>query len=131
MPFPVADEFIDETERKLGIVFPQSFRKRMRRNNGGELLTTEDAWELFPFHDATDRKHISRTCNDIVRETNNARQWPEFPPEAVAIGSNGGGDVLILLPSVADSTLLQPNPFVWLHETGELDRTDISFDGME
>ena len=131
MPFPIAEEFIDETERKLGVVFPQSFRKRMSRKNGGELLTTEDAWQLHPFYDATDRKRISRTSNDIVRETASARQWPEFPPEAVAIGSNGAGDVLILLPGVADSTLLQPKPFVWLHETGELERTDISFDDID
>ena len=127
MPFPVAELFIAETERKLGVSFPAAFRARMGRNNGGELSSAEDDWELYPFFDTSDRKRLSRTSNDIVRETASAREWRGFPPEAIAIAANGCGDQLVFLP-VPGSTTLQPQPFIWLHETAELQPTDISFD---
>jgi len=46
MPFPVALGFIEETERKLGVSFPVGFRARMSRDNGGEISTDEDDWQL-------------------------------------------------------------------------------------
>src|ERR1051325_6707337 len=115
MPFPVAEQFIVETEPKLGVSFRPAFRARMCRNNGGELSTDEDDWQLFPFFDTSDRKRIARTTNDIVRETASACSWRGFPPEAVAIATNGTGDKLVFLPN-AGSTMLQSKPFVWLHE---------------
>jgi hypothetical protein len=130
MPFPVAEQFIVETERKLGVSFPEAFRSRMCRNNGGELSTDEDTWQLYPFFDTSDRKRLSRTSNDIVRETASARQWRGFPPDAIAIGSNSYGDYLVFLPSPG-STTLQPQPFAWLHETGELQQTDIPFEDAD
>jgi hypothetical protein len=127
MPFPVAEEFIAETERKLGVSFPSAFRARMSRKNGGEFSTSNDDWQLYPFFDTSDRKRLSRTSDDIVRETGAARRWRGFPPEVIAIAANGCGDLLVFLP-VAGSALLQSQPFLWLHETGELHPTDISFD---
>jgi hypothetical protein len=127
MPFPVAEQFIAETERKLGASFPQAFRERMSRSNGGELSTADEVWQLYPFFDTSDRKRLSRTSNDIVRETASARQSFGFPAEAIAIGANGCGDHLVFLPTPG-STVLQPQPFIWLHETGELQPTNISFD---
>ena len=99
----------------------------MSRNNGGELSTDNDDWQLYPFFDTSDRERISRTSNDIARETTTARQWRGFPADAIAIAGNGSGDHLIFLP-VPGSTTLQPQPFIWLHETAELQPTDISFD---
>ncbi len=130
MPFPVAEQFIAETERKLGVTFPPAFRSRMSRNNGGELSTDEDDWQLFPFFDTSDRKRLSRTASDIVRETANAREWSDFPPDAIAIAANGCGDHLVLLPA-PNSTELQHQPFLWLHETGELLPINISFDAFK
>lgn len=130
MPFPVAEQFITETERQLGVSFPIAFRTRMGRNNGGELSTDHDDWQLYPFFDTSDRKRLARTANHIARETASARQWPGFPAEAIAIGSNGGGDQLVFIPTSGSATL-QPHPFVWLHETGELQSTDISFDDAD
>ncbi len=127
MPFPVAEQFIAATESKLGVAFPDAFRARITSNNGGEVSTDDDDWQLYPFFDTSDSKRLSRTSNDIVRETTSARQWRGFPPEAVAIASNGCGDQLVFIPS-AGSTTLQPQPFIWLHETGELQPTEISFD---
>lgn len=90
MPFPVEEQYIIQTERKLSVTFPDSFRKKMMRENGGEILTEVDDWQLYPFLDASDRKRLTRTANDIVRETEQAREWRDFPEAAVAIGENGG-----------------------------------------
>jgi hypothetical protein len=127
MPFPVDKKFIIETEAKLGMQFPQAYRVRMLRDNGGELSINGDGWQLHPFFDTSDRKRIARTCNDITRETKEAREWRGFPANAVAIGTNGTGDRLVFLPE-PDSSILQDHPFIWLHETGELVPASISFE---
>ena len=97
MPFPVDSKFIEAAEQKLGLTFPSMFRGYMMKSNGGDIETDLDAWQLFPFLDSSDRKRLARTCNDIVRETILARDLPGFPSGAVAIGSNGGGDVCLSL----------------------------------
>jgi hypothetical protein len=127
MPFPVAEQFIVATERKLGVSFPPGFRARMSHNNGGVLSTDQDEWQLHPFLDTSDRKRLSRSCNDIVHETTFARAWRGFPAEAVAIAANGLGDYLVFVP-VPGSTVLQTQPFIWLHETGELESAEFSFE---
>jgi hypothetical protein len=98
MPFPVDIKYITETERKLGVKFPPSYVTRMVTSNGGEVQTPPDAWILYPIFDTSDKKRLKRTCNDVVRETQAASNWPEFPPDAVAIGANGSGDQLVLIP---------------------------------
>src|SRR5258706_11168590 len=98
MPFPVDIKYVTQTEKKLGVKFPASFVVKMVKQNGGSVSAASDTWNLHPFLDASDRKRLARTCNDISRETSVAHEWPRFPSDAVAIGSNGGGDLLILLP---------------------------------
>lgn len=120
MPFPVEIKFINDAEAKLGVKFPASFVVKMTKLNGGSVATEIDDWQLFPFLDSSDRKRLARTCNDIVRETRSARESPHFPHEAVAIGANGGGDHLILLPQPDAPHLLSHEVFWWDHETGEI-----------
>lgn len=120
MSFPVDINCVNETERKLGVKFPSSFVVRMVRNNGGEVATPPDAWQLYPFLDTSDRKRLARTCNDIVRETAQAKEWPHFPPHAVAIGGNGCGDQLVLLSQPDAPTELGHEVYWWDHETGKL-----------
>lgn len=120
MPFPVEIKYVTETETRLGVKFPASFVVRMTKLNGGSVETDVDGWELFPFLDSTDRKRLARTCNDIVHETQFARQSPRFPADAVAIGANGGGDYLILVPQADAPQLLSHEVFWWDHETGEI-----------
>jgi hypothetical protein len=120
MPFPVELKHIIETEKALGLEFPESFKIKMMRENGGELMTDEDDWLLFPFLDKTDNKRISRTCNHIVQETENAKQGVSFPKNGIAIASNGCGDNLILLPLENNPKQLQETIYLWLHETGEI-----------
>ncbi len=69
MPFPLEEKYILATEAKMGVRFPESFRAKMMKSNGGEVSTPPDAWELYPFLDTSNRKRISRTSNEIPRES--------------------------------------------------------------
>ena len=129
MPYPVDVKYVNEAERKLGVKFPASFVVRMVNNNGGDVAAWPDAWNLYPFLDTSDRKRLKRTCNDIVSETKKARTWPGFPADAVAMGANGGGDYLVLLPSPDAPKVLGPVCW-WDHETGELNFICDDYDNL-
>ena len=120
MPFPVDIKYIIETEQELGLVFPDSFKSKMTQENGGELLTEDDDWQMYPFFDKSDNKRISRTCNHIVLETKQARSSYNFPDNGIAIASNGSGDNLILLPLDNDNKKLREEIYLWKHETGNI-----------
>ena len=111
MAFPVSEDKIISAETALGRRLPERLRKRLEIQNGGDVATEEDDWTLHPVRDASDRKRLSRTANDMVTETRTQRQWRGFPPTAIAIASNGCGDVLIIRPDSDDI-------FLWDHETG-------------
>jgi len=120
MPFPVDLKFIQDTEKELGLFFPDIFKQKMMLENGGEIQTDEDDWQLFPFFDKTDNKRISRTCNHIIHETKQAKEWDDFPESAISIASNGCGDYLVLLIDKNNGKQLNDEIFLWLHETGGL-----------
>ncbi len=120
MPFSVDIKFIEEFETDVGLSFPEKYKAKMTIQNGGEIQTEEDEWILFPFLDKSDNKRISRTCHHIGFETAKAKEIDNFPTDAVAIGENGLGDLLILLPGKSIPSKLTDNIFVWLHETGEI-----------
>lgn len=128
MAFPTADARLAAAERELGARFPNQYRMRLISRNGGEVSTDDDDWQVFPVFDPTDRKTASRSANHIVLETRNARTWRGFPAEAVAIASNGGGDLLFLLPASTSSGLMGPQVYVWDHETGRCEPTTLSFE---
>ena len=120
MPFPLDPKYILEAERELSVLLPERYKRKMIEHNGGEIITTEHSWSIFPIFDQEDEKRISRTSNHLVLETYVARTWPGFPPLAVAIAENGWGDYLVLLPSEGDMSELRENVFLWVHETGQL-----------
>ncbi|RZJ49849.1 MAG: SMI1/KNR4 family protein [Flavobacterium sp.] len=120
MPFPIDIKYISETEQELELIFPESFKTKMTKENGGELTTKDDDWQIFPFFDKSDHKRISRTANHIVLETKQARNWGNFPANGIAIASNGSGDFLLLLPTKENQQQLSSEIFSWFHETGEV-----------
>lgn len=122
MPFPVDLRFIEEAEKELGLTFPPIYKSKMMEDNGGELGTADEGWILFPFFDRTDNKRISRTCNHIVLETKKAKDWDDFPENAVAIGENGSGDYLVLMVEKEASGNLSEALYSWWHETGEVNK---------
>jgi len=119
MPFPITAAEIAKTETKTGFTFPLGMKSRLSKNNGGEIDVVGDSWQLIPFLDATDRKRLARTCNDIVRETAGMRKWRGFPTDAFVVAQNGSGDYLIIRPDCEGSTQLGEMIYLWDHETGE------------
>lgn len=117
MPFPIDEEFVRQAEEKLGASLPQSYRISMIAENGGDIASEFEDWRLFPILDSSDRKRISRTCNDIIAETKSASVWSTFPQQALAIAEDGTGDRLVFLRS---GSLFGPEVYHWFHETGEL-----------
>ncbi len=119
MPFPLDVKFILQTEARLGVTFPLSFRNKMMKQNGGVVA---NEWELYPFRDTSNRKRLSRTRNDIVHETAAAREYAPktFPANAIAIGTNGFGDQLIFLRDSSIPAMLLPGVYRWKHDTGEI-----------
>ncbi len=129
MPFPVEEKYIKQTEQKLGVVFPASFRNKMMHENGGSVETPPDFWNLYPFMDTSDMKRLKRTCNDIVRETAAARGSTGFPEKAIAIGANDGGDQLVFIPT-ENTTTLRDAIYWWDHETGNINQIAEDFEEL-
>ena len=122
MPFPLHEKYIFETEQELGILFPYNFKAKMIQENGGELMTEDDDWQVIPFFDKSDKKRISRTCNHILLETKQAKYWGNFPINGITIASNGCGDFLLLLPTKLNDKKLSDEIYIWFHETGEIEK---------
>jgi hypothetical protein len=120
MGFPVEEIRIVEAEQTLGLVFRPELRARLMRNNGGEIEADGVPWTLHPVWDSSDRKRAARSANHIVNETRLAKEWPGFPPDAVAI-ANEGGDYLMIRPGRATVKLS-------LHETGEVQDVEVTWD---
>ncbi|HYI41288.1 MAG TPA: SMI1/KNR4 family protein [Allosphingosinicella sp.] len=121
MAFPVPEHFIVAAEEALGRTFPRALKARLAISNGGDVATSVNDWILNPVRDASDQKRLSRSANDLVRESYAARQWPRFPSGGIAVASNGSGDLLVLLPGSDDI-------FHWYHESGKLSLVDVDWD---
>ena len=121
MPFPVEEKWIAEAESKLSVKLPPEYRQEMIQENGGEIDTGDETWDLYPIWDKSDKKRLSRTCNDIVRETEVSRSVDYFPAKAVSIGTNGCGDQLVFIPKKLNPKQLDSKVYIWSHETGELE----------
>ena len=129
MAFALDIQFVKRAEAKLGRKLPLGYVARMCRDNGGEVTTGTEVWWLYPVFDDSDRKRLTRTCNDILRETESAREWRDFPTLALAIGHNGGGDKLVFLPDPETDRYGDP-VYVWDHETGELNQVADAFEDL-
>lgn len=125
MAFPTTEEKIAAAEAQLGVRLPAKFRSRLIADNGGELEADDDDWTVFPVFDSTDRKRASRTANHIVRETQLAKGWPGFPAGAVAVASNGSGDLVVFLPG--DAGTLDGQLQCWNHDSQQCSPTGLDF----
>jgi hypothetical protein len=125
MAFPTTEDRIVAAETQLGTRLPAGYRIRLIAQNGGEIEADDDDWSVFPVFDSSDRKRASRSANHIVRETQQAATWPGFPKGAVAIASNGTGDLLVFL--ARDEHQLDGRVQCWSHETQECTPTELDF----
>ena len=110
-------------EGRLGRRLPDAHRRRLIRENGGEIRADREDWTLFPVWDPTNRKTMGRTGNHIVRENEALRRdWADIlPAGSIAIADNGGGDLLVLSPG-SDDVLF------WDHETGETSPANVQWE---
>ncbi|QNK78209.1 SMI1/KNR4 family protein [Winogradskyella sp. PAMC22761] len=129
MPFPIDEKYIIETESELNVKFPTEFKNRMIKSNGGELVTDDFEFELYPFFDKSDKKRISRTCNHIGLETKNAREWNGFPENGIAIGSDGFGNQIILIHN--GNGILTDEILFWNHEMGKTEKIAESINELD
>jgi hypothetical protein len=127
MAFPTSEAHVEAAEAEIGVRLPREFRKRLLARNGGELTTAGDDWQVFPVFDATNRKTAGRSAGNIVLENRNARTWEGFPHGAIAIASNGTGDLLVLLAGTSPGRL-NPQVQVWNHETGKCKAAALRYD---
>jgi hypothetical protein len=125
MAFPTTEDRVAAAEAQLGLRLPAEYRNRLIANNGGELETADDVWQVFPVFDDTDRKRAGRSANHIVRETHQATKWPGFPGGAVAVASNDTGDRLVFLPGA--NGRLDGRLQYWNHESQECSPTALDF----
>ena len=118
MPFPIQEEYVQQTEEKINCRLPHYFREKLKVENGGTIHVLGDSWEIYPIYDSSDKNRIKRTCNNLITETEAARKWYGFPDEAIAIGENGSGDRLVLIRQ--SRSKYGEEVFAWNHETLEL-----------
>ncbi|MFB2685686.1 SMI1/KNR4 family protein [Shewanella mangrovisoli] len=128
VPFDLSEEQLALTEQELGATLPREYREAMKLDNGGEAVTAEDDWELYPIKDTSDRKRVSRTCNHILYETESCKGFGHFLDNAVAIAGNGLGDQMVF---IKESGRILGTVYLWFHETGELQQLAASFNGIE
>lgn len=119
MALPISETFVAQAERELGRALPGWLRVRLMQENGGSVQAGGETWHLFSVLDTTDRKRLARSASHIVNETRVAREWPGFPKVAIAIGDNGTGDLLVLLPDENHSGSLLNLPYRWMHDSDE------------
>ena len=125
MAFPVEEKYIEKAEAELGVKFPESFRNKMMKKNGGEVEVSDDSFELHPFYDTSDKKRIKRTCNSIVHETKNSQTYYRLPSNLIVIGNNGGGDELVY--KVEENRNINPTVYWFNHETEEIEHAANDF----
>lgn len=130
MAFPVDEQYIAATETELGLTFPSTFKGKMKTENGGEIETDYGLWTIHPFFDKSDTKRIKRTANHIILETKKSKEWNGFPQNGIAIGENGSGDKLILLPTDSNPKELSDKIYIWLHETSEIEELADNIDEL-
>lgn len=112
--------YIEELESEMGLKFPAIFKFRMAEQNGGIIETKEQNWKLFPVFDKSDAVRMMSTCDHIGIETRNAKVWDDFPEDAVAIGKNEYGDLIMLSPDKDNRGMLSEIIYIWVRETGEV-----------
>lgn len=109
MSVPVEEKYIQRTEKALNARFPDSYRQCISEVNG---FVTADGWQVLPIFETSSREAMQRTCDDVTRHSEIARQNPSFPEGGVVVGRKASGELLMLLPDPTTGQL-GPAAFAW------------------
>lgn len=66
MPDQADKSFVENAENELDVKFPDSYRTKMIRVNGGRVYLPNQCFELHPLYNSKD---IKRTCVNVVYAT--------------------------------------------------------------
>jgi len=119
MAFDLHEKFIVAAEKTLNCKLPSSYRWSMQENNGGTIEADDGFWDLFTIADNSDKKRLSRSCNNIITEMKRSSLRANFPKNVLAIASDGTGDLMILKKDPSGDCYFD-NVYIWFHETGEI-----------
>ena len=121
MGLPVDEGTVTETEIKGEFRFPTQWKQLLMASNGFEIEANIDTWQGYPVKDTSSNKHLSRSANHVLWETEQLKKYSRFPANAIAVGANGAGDALIINKRSNEI-------FAWFHETGALTSITLNFD---
>ncbi|MFV0674662.1 CbrC family protein [Variovorax sp. tm] len=87
-PPPAPESALRALEAKLGASLPPVLRACFATSNGGRFgdpRNRDCEWQLHPVFDATDRKQMKRTGEDVVHYTKLALKDERFPRHGISI----------------------------------------------
>jgi uncharacterized protein CbrC (UPF0167 family) len=90
-PPPAPESALRALEDKLGTALPPLLKSRYASSNGGTFddpRNRDREWQLHPVFDASDRKQMKRTAEDIAHYTRLALQDKRFPRNGISIAHN-------------------------------------------
>jgi hypothetical protein len=107
MQLGTTPEAIAETEREMGMVFPDILKQLWLVSNGLEL---PGGWQVFPIFDAANPR---KTSNHIKYENAPGRRWDSMDASLVVIARGDTGNCLVLRnkDGIMDETV-----YHWDHE---------------
>ena len=105
-----SEEAIAETEREMGVIFPEGLKLVWRKANGFEL---PGGWRFFPVFDP---KEARKTGNHIGYENTKGR-WPHMDKSLVSIAGTNTGNQLVLknIDNVLEETI-----YIWNHDSNHI-----------
>ncbi len=90
-PPPAPQSAFSALEDKLQAPLPPVLKGRYAASNGGSFgdpRNRDREWQLHPVFDASDRKQMKRTAEDIAHYTRHALQDQRFPRNGISIAHN-------------------------------------------
>lgn len=87
---PVDENEIKKVEEEIGLVLPNAYKQLLQHTNG---FVTEDGVVIFGV--------------DIINERNTTYEVREYAKGYVAVGSNGGGKILLMAANESATDLIQ------------------------
>ncbi|CAI8954808.1 putative glucan synthasis protein [Brevibacillus sp. IT-7CA2] len=115
----VSEEMIKAAAEELGVEFPEQLKEIWKVSNGLEL---PGGWLFHPVFDISNPR---KTSNHIVYENTKAR-WEYMHDDLISIAAGDTGNQLVL--QITSSGLLNPDVYLWNHETNKIKKWNRSLD---
>jgi len=115
MPDQADKSFVENAENELDVKFPDSYRTKMLRVNGGHVYLPNQCFELHPLYNSKD---IKRTCVNVVYATKKAHEQYSVPSNLIVLGNDGNSNLLVY--KIDGNGELDPAVYLFDHETRDV-----------